>query len=373
MVRMLQIHNERFDAFALVLGRIGFFARGFVWASVGAIAITAAFTGQKTQGTQGAIELIANNPGGIVFLLLVTIGLLCYASWRFIEGLYGMQIKPDQPPFIQVVRGIITPFASCIAYCVFAVTNLDSIAKGIENSQGGGNFTAKLTKYTSGKVLLCIIAFFLFVTSIMWIVDLIKAKLFQDLDLKKLNKFVIIKVLVVTFAYLGTFGRAILFALLSVEFWRIVFDDEIQGGGFGVALQQLQYNTTARIFLVLFGWLVFLFGCFSICQGIFKKFYRYKPHFSKSKHSDKAEAVFKSTFSKSVTKEQRYEQELDQSDENRKKNEAMEQTHPDLKKQRLDQEEHAMNHHNRQMNQDLGIPDAPPTPTPEDRKEPPTN
>jgi len=150
MVHMLQTHNEKFDAFALVLGRIGFFARGFVWASVGGIAISAAFTGEDTQGTQGAIEVIANNNGGVVFLILIVIGLLCYSSWRFIEGLFGLQIKPDQPAFVQVVRGIITPFCSCIAYIVFAITSINDVRNGLSGQENKDGITTKMVRYTIG-------------------------------------------------------------------------------------------------------------------------------------------------------------------------------------------------------------------------------
>jgi len=363
MVHMLQTHNEKFDAFALLLGRVGFFARGFVWAAVGGIAISAAFTGASTQGTQGAIEVIADNNGGVVFLILIVIGLLCYSSWRFIEGLFGLQIKPNQPPFVQVVRGIITPFCSCIAYIVFAITSIVDVRNGISGDhENKDSITSRMVQYTIGEVFLVIVSFFLFVTAIMWVVDLIKAKLFEDIDLKSLNRCTPVKILVVTFAYLGTFGRAVLFALLAVLLLRATFDHDIRGGGFGVALQQLQYNTPARIFLVFLGFLIFLFGCFSVCQAVFKKFYRYKPHFSENKHSDQAEAVIKQAFKKGVSKEMRFETQYDKEDDMNAKAIAMDETHPEVKqkKDRLAKEAHDVSQHNRDENNN-NPPPAPPT------------
>jgi len=320
---MFTKHSESFDSLALKLGRVGFFSRGFIWASVGIIAVVAAFTGDKTQGTQGALEVIASRNGGIVFLILITLGIFAYSSWRFFEGIYGLRIKPDASNFVKVVNGIITPFASGIAYLIFAATNINTIVHGISNSNT--NITGKIADHTAGKVLLTIISFFLFVTALMWVVDLCRRKVLADLEMKRVNKYVPVKILVITFAYLGTFGRAILFALLAVLFLRLTFSDDIQGGGFGVALQQLQYNTTARIFLVFFGFLIFNFGIFSVFQAFFKEFFPYHPHLTKNRTTSRA---VKSYFSKGSSKEIRYDEQLDEKDRERKLAEAQERMHP---------------------------------------------
>lgn len=313
-VHLLTKHSESFDAFALILGRAGFFSRGFIWASVGIIAVVAAFTGDKTQGTQGALEVIASRNGGVVFLILITLGIFCYSSWRFFEGIYGLRIKPDASNFQKVVNGIITPFASGIAYLIFAAANINDIVHGIDdpNGSGGTNVTAKIASRTIGKVFLTIISFFLFVTAIMWVVDLIRRKILLDLQMKRIKQYRILHIFVITFAYLGTFGRAILFALLGTLFLRLTYADDIEGGGFGVALQQLQYNTTARIFLVFFGFLIFNFGIFSCFQAIFKNFFPYKPHLIK-KHREPTDSKTNWTIG-GASKEVRYEKELDAQD-----------------------------------------------------------
>jgi len=314
---LLKKHTETFDSVALILGRIGFCSRGFIWASVGIIAVVAAFTGNDTQGTQGALILIARHNGGIAFFILITLGIFCYSSWRFFEGAYGFRVDPKASKFQQIVGGVITPFASGCAYLIFAASNINTIREGLKNSNS--DIIGTIASDVVGKIFLVIISFFVFVTSIMWIVDLYKRKFMKDLDQKALNKVVPLKVLTITFAYLGTFGRAILFALLGVEILRVCFDSRLTGGGFGVALQQLQYDTTARIFLVFFGFLVFLFGCFSVCQAFFKIFFPYHPrllarHQLRSNQTGSLQKNFKSHVGHSATAKMQFEPEMDAED-----------------------------------------------------------
>jgi len=322
---MLTKHSESFDSVATKIGRTGFISRGFIWASVGIIAVVAAFTGDETKGTQGALEVIASRKGGIVFLILITLGIFCYSSWRFFEGVYGLRIKPNGSKFQKIVGGIITPFASGTAYCIFAASNINVIVHGISSSNGSSDILATISHHVIGEVFITLIAVLLFVTAIMWIVDLIKMKPLEDLDLKRLYKHTPIKILVLTFCYLGTFGRAILFGLLGALFFRLCYASDISGGGFGVALQQLQYNTTARIFLVFFGFLIFQFGIFSCFQAVYKIFLPYHPHLRTSHRAateHRSQGIFANGKSSRVV---RYEEALDAEDREHKGKEAMEQ------------------------------------------------
>ena len=69
------------------LARLGFAAKGIVYALVGLLAAQTAFgTGGKRTDTQGALQTISNQPFGRILLSFVAIGLLGYALWRLIEA-----------------------------------------------------------------------------------------------------------------------------------------------------------------------------------------------------------------------------------------------------------------------------------------------
>jgi len=281
-------NSERIDKLALILGRVGFVARSFVWACVGGVAISAAFTGKEAKGTQGALEVVCNNLGGTVILIIATLGIFCYSFWRFFEGFYGLKILETDTKFQQVVNGYITPLFSGIAYIIFAISNIVTIRDGIGNIDNRTPFTEKMTEYTIGKVALALGGILLFCAAIMWIVDLIKQKWKKENYEEQVNQNNIVAIGFKSSLYLGTFGRAITFVILAVELLRVAFDDHIASGGFGAALNQLQINSAGRILLVFAGVLLVVFATFSLFQAKFKKFLPYSPHFQ-SKNQNQSE------------------------------------------------------------------------------------
>jgi hypothetical protein len=74
------------------LVRTGFLARGMTYGLVGALALALAF-GAGTAGTkpdqQGSLELIARAPFGSVVLVVIAVGLLAYAIWKFSQAFFG--------------------------------------------------------------------------------------------------------------------------------------------------------------------------------------------------------------------------------------------------------------------------------------------
>jgi hypothetical protein len=69
------------------LARLGYAAKGVVYATVGILALQAALgRGGAATGTQGALQTIASQPLGTFLLAIVGVGLLGYALWRFVEA-----------------------------------------------------------------------------------------------------------------------------------------------------------------------------------------------------------------------------------------------------------------------------------------------
>lgn len=78
------------------LARLGYAAKGIVYATVGLLAIqTAVGSGGKTTGSQGALQSIANQPFGQILLVIVGVGLFGYAIWRLVEAFIDAEHKGD--------------------------------------------------------------------------------------------------------------------------------------------------------------------------------------------------------------------------------------------------------------------------------------
>ena len=66
------------------LTRVGFASKGVVYFLVGILALLAAFgQGGETTDKKGAVSNIANQPFGEFALVVIGIGLLAYALWRY--------------------------------------------------------------------------------------------------------------------------------------------------------------------------------------------------------------------------------------------------------------------------------------------------
>lgn len=79
-------HSTAFEA----LTRIGFVARGVIYATIGLLAIQVAMhSSNKATDQRGAMETIQKQPLGHWLLIAIAIGLGGYALWRFVQATIG--------------------------------------------------------------------------------------------------------------------------------------------------------------------------------------------------------------------------------------------------------------------------------------------
>jgi Domain of Unknown Function (DUF1206) len=114
-------HSPLFEA----LTRIGFVARGVIYATIGLLAIQLArHSGSKPSDQRGAMEKIQQQPFGHGLLIAVAIGLGGYALWRFVQAGYGTGPEGGGD---SSTMGRIVALGSGIAYlamCALAVSIL---------------------------------------------------------------------------------------------------------------------------------------------------------------------------------------------------------------------------------------------------------
>jgi Domain of Unknown Function (DUF1206) len=76
------------DSTAVLIGRVGFAARGGVYFIVGWLSVQAAFNGAAATDKQGALEAIGQLPLGTLLLGLVAAGLFAYAAWSLVRAMF---------------------------------------------------------------------------------------------------------------------------------------------------------------------------------------------------------------------------------------------------------------------------------------------
>src|SRR6476469_2145187 len=76
--------------------RLGFLAKGLVYALIGVLAFQVAMGDQNRADQKGALQSIAAKPGGGLVLWLRVLGFLAYAAWRFGEAAFGRRDETDE-------------------------------------------------------------------------------------------------------------------------------------------------------------------------------------------------------------------------------------------------------------------------------------
>lgn len=135
------------------LARLGYLAKGIVYTIVGVLAVQAAFgSGGQTTDTKGALGAIAAQPFGKFLLALLTVGLIGYVVWRFVQAVQDPEHKGDD------AKGWATRLGYAGSGLIYA--SLAFTAIGLIRGSGGGgggnskqDWTARLLAQPFGQWL----------------------------------------------------------------------------------------------------------------------------------------------------------------------------------------------------------------------------
>ncbi|MEC4802828.1 MAG: DUF1206 domain-containing protein [Jaaginema sp. PMC 1079.18] len=174
------------------IARLGYATKGIVYGIVGILAIMAAFTaGGKTTNTKGALGFIAGQPFGKFLLILIAIGLIAYALWRFIEAIQDPEHKgSDAKGIVQrlgyVVSGLI--YGSLAAQAILIVTGAISQSQASDSSSDSKqDWTAWVMQQPMGRWLVGLVGAIIIGIGFYRIYKAYKTKFRRKLDLAELD------------------------------------------------------------------------------------------------------------------------------------------------------------------------------------------
>ncbi|MES2896952.1 MAG: DUF1206 domain-containing protein [Pseudomonadota bacterium] len=107
------LHDHPLAAAIELVCRAGYLARGFVYVSIGFIALLAALDRTpKAEGAMGALEAWADWPLGFVLLWLTGAGLYGFAAWRLLQSVFdadrqGRKLKALAARAGQAISGVV--------------------------------------------------------------------------------------------------------------------------------------------------------------------------------------------------------------------------------------------------------------------------
>ncbi|WP_426754585.1 DUF1206 domain-containing protein [Myxococcus sp. Y35] len=135
--------------------RAGYTARAAVYAVIGVLALMlAAGEGGQTTDTHGAVEEVARQPFGSVLLVLLGVGLLAFALWRFAQAAWDLEGKGRSGKGVAARVGMA---GSGVLHASLALTAFN-VFQGRDGG-GGGNqsLTAKLLSQPFGQALVVLV------------------------------------------------------------------------------------------------------------------------------------------------------------------------------------------------------------------------
>ncbi|DBB00740.1 TPA: hypothetical protein ACH3X1_000673 [Trebouxia sp. C0004] len=255
-------------------GQIGWVLKGLVYAIIGGLACQSSAQGtEKIKGAdispQGAFILVGNNSFGYPLLVVMAVGVLIYACWRFWEGITGQGSDDAFGPFKNFFRYRLSPLVSgCVytAYGIFVITLIPRF-KRIESADNQGGFPDSWATSDIGKFGIAIFGLAFLIATITQLQAAFTRNFHYDMkdDLPRWFMWV----LVVT-GHIGFLGRAGVFLFVGVLFFRLIADPSINNSNettIGNGLAQLQTNRGGRACLFILGFFLIIYGTFAVLNA----------------------------------------------------------------------------------------------------------
>jgi hypothetical protein len=243
---------------ARALARAGLAARGVLYILLGWVAILVALGQTSRQADQqGALQLLAGKPYGLVSLWLLGIGFAGYALWRLSEAAFGVTGEGNGagPRLKSLVRALI--YAG-FAYLTFKVIS------------GAPGLTATVMNHAGGRWLVGIVGLIIVIAGLALVLEGIRAKFMKYLQLSHMSPRMrrLVKWLGVT----GTTARGLVFALAGVlVIEAAVSYQPSKAGGIDKALLTLRDQPFGEFLLILAAVGLIIFGIYGLCEARWRK------------------------------------------------------------------------------------------------------
>jgi hypothetical protein len=145
------------------VGRIGWFAKGLVYAIAGYLALSVAAkasgwadpaAADQEASPTGAIKTVAASTGGTLLLWLLAIGMLLYAAWRVVSAL--LPGGTDADAMVHRIGYVV----SAIVYSTFALSAI-ALARNSPAAQNGNtkvtDISSSIMSHTAGRLAIGVV------------------------------------------------------------------------------------------------------------------------------------------------------------------------------------------------------------------------
>jgi hypothetical protein len=226
------------------LARLGYAAKGVVYAAIGLVATRAALGATRPTGYRGAVRELLKLPVGALLVGAVAAGLLGYAGWRLVRAL----ANPEQESF----RSRLYSFSTAVVHIsvCFGVLGILLGSGGDAGDGAARQWTARAFAQPLGRWIVLAAALGFLAGAAWQFYKTVSARLDDELELGRMKRW--LRKLTLGAARVGMLARALIFGLIGLSLLRAWqrFDAESAHGLPG-ALRELERARFGA--LLLFG------------------------------------------------------------------------------------------------------------------------
>ena len=249
------------------LARAGLTARGVIYILIGLVAVLVALGHSAREADQqGAIQLLADEPYGLVALWLLAIGFVGYALWRLSEAAFGVTGEKNGagPRLKSLGRAVI--------YAGFAVLTFKTITGAHSGSQSRQqqDLTAKAMQHPAGQWLVGIVGLIIVIVGAALVIEGFKRKFMRFLQTGQMSPRT--RRVVRLLGTIGTVARGVVFALAGVlVIEAAITHNSSKSGGIDKALLTLRNQPFGEILMLAAALGLLIFGVYGLCEARWRK------------------------------------------------------------------------------------------------------
>jgi hypothetical protein len=247
--------------------RVGFLAKGLVYALIGVLAFQIALGDSEQADQKGAMQSVAEQPGGSVVLWLMVIGFTGYALWRFAEAAWGRRDEMDEKK--RTVKRIGSA-ANGLVYLAFAVLAFKTVTSSSSSGSSGQSMTAKVLGWPGGQALVVIAGLVIIAIGIGLTIRGLKTDFEKHLDTGRMSRrtFEAVRRL----GQVGYVARGIVFGLVGIFVIKAAMDHQPgKAEGFDVALKSVAEAPFGQFLLMAAAIGLVCFGAYCVAEARYRR------------------------------------------------------------------------------------------------------
>lgn len=248
------------------IARSGYAARGVVYLLIGGLAVLSALGhGGETGDQKDALQSLLSAPAGAILLAILAIGLLCFASWRFIQAAFDTD-KHGSDAKGWIKRGALV--VSSITHVALALAAA-RIAWG--NNDGGGDgtqsWTAWLLSQPFGRWLVGLVGVAIIGAGVAHVVKAVKKSYEKHLDIDPQWRDKLRPVFMA-----GLIARGIVFGMIGSFFIYAAWTyDASNAGGLQAVFDEVRSHQFGGAMLLALSVGLFAFGIYGLAQARWRR------------------------------------------------------------------------------------------------------